>query len=168
MGKEPHNPNEVVALLAWNPLHWLAWLAALALAVPATRMLLDLGHFVPGGLAIETDGASGEIDDASFSLDLPMRVFNGTSQVIYHVSLWVEAYACPEDGSALGNCRKIGAFAQEVPMNAMPGSSASFSQSFTSGLPAGIPGRHLRIMRKVQGVEDEDDRERERELASMF
>jgi hypothetical protein len=168
MDKDAQHPNEVVALMAWNPLHWLAWLAALALAVPATRMLLDLGHFVPGGLAIETDGASGEIGDESFSLDLPMRVFNGTGQVIYHVSLWVEAYACPADGSALGSCRKIGAFAQEVPMNSAPGSSASFSQGYTGGIPAGIPGRHLRILRKVQGVEDEDDRERERELASVF
>ena len=167
MDTDAQHSNQVDALLAWNPLHWLAWLGALALAVPATRMLQDLGHFVPGGLAIETDGASGEIGDETFTLDLPMRVFNGTGQAIYHVSLSVEAYACPAEASALGDCRKIGAFAQEVPMNSAPGSSASFTQGYSGALPADLPGRHLRILRKVQDVENADDRERERELASL-
>ncbi len=116
--------------------------------------MLDAGHFVPGGLAIETDGATGRIADGRFSLALPMRVYNGTNRVITNVSLWVEAYACPDDGSALPDCAKFTAFEQSVPMKTSPKSSGWFSQGVSGGLPEHIPGMALRIVRKVQSVDD--------------
>ena len=141
-------------LLAWRPLRWLGWLALSVTAVPVTRLWLDAGHYVPGGLAIETDGASGQIGDGRYSLALPMRVYNGTDRVITNVSLWVEAYACPDEGAALPDCRKLSAFEQTVPMQTSPKSSGWFQQEVSGGLPGYLPGDSLRSLRKVQSVED--------------
>jgi len=117
-------------------------------------MALDMGHFVPGGLAIETDGASGEIGDGRFRLALPMRVYNGTNRVITHVSLWVDAYACPGEGVALPDCAKFTSFEQSVPMNTAPKSSGWFAQAVDGGLPENLPGHSLRIVRTVHSVDD--------------
>lgn len=155
--------SDVGGLLAWLPLRALFWLTVVVLAVPATRMLLDIGHFVPGGLAIETDGEGGEIGEHGFSLTLPVRVYNGTSHTIYRVSLWVEAYACPSKEAALPLCRKLIAFEQDVPMQTAPKSSGWFTQRMTGGLPGAVPGQQLRILRSVQSVDDERDRERTRQ-----
>ena len=151
--------------MAWVPLRALAWLAVAVLAVPASRILLDTGHYVPGGLAIETDGESGEIGDRGFSLSLPLRVYNGTTHTIFRISLWVEAYACPSEEAALHLCKKIISFEQDIPMQTSPKSSGWFSQGLTGGLPNAIPGRHLRIVRTVKSVDDERDREAARQAA---
>ncbi len=74
--------------------------------------------------------------------------------MITNVSLWVEAYACPDDGSALPDCAKFTAFEQSVPMKTSPKSSGWFSQGVSGGLPEHIPGMALRIVRKVQSVDD--------------
>lgn len=163
MAKIVRHRNDLSGLLVWLPMRWLGWLALLVLAIPASRMLLDMGHFVPGGLAIETQGESGEIGDGWVSLDLPLHVYNGTDRVIFRVSLWVEAFACPEDDAILSSCKKIIAFEQDVPMRTSPKSSGSFRQNYSGGVPDALPGRHLRILRKVEGVVDEADHERERQ-----
>ena len=151
--------------MAWVPLRALAWLAVAVLAVPTSRILLDIGHYVPGCLAIETDGESGEIGDRGFSLTLPLRVYNGTTHTIFRISLWVEAYACPSEQAALPLCKRIISFEQDIPMQTSPKSSGWFSQGLTGGLPDAIPGKHLRIVRKVKSVDDERDREAARQAA---
>ena len=150
----PEQRVQLGGLLTWHPLRWLGWLALGVVAVPATRLMLDAGHFVPGGLAIETDGASGRIGDGRFSLALPMRVYNGTNRVITKVSLWVDAYACPGEGAALPACTKFTSFEQSVAMKTAPKSSGWFAQSVSGGLPDHLAGDALRIERRVQGVED--------------
>ena len=151
---EVHHRAELGGLLAWRPLRWLGLLALSVTAVPVTRLILDVGHFVPGGLAIETDGASGEIDGGRYSLALPMRVYNGTGRVITNVSLWVEAYACPAEGAALPDCTKFTAFEQSVPMQTSPKRSGWFAQTVSGGLPDHLAGNSLRIVRTVQSVDD--------------
>ena len=154
MATKVHHRDELGGLLAWHPLRWLGWLSLGVTAVPAARLALDAGHFVPGGLAIETDGASGQIEGGRFRLALPMRVYNGTSRVITKVSLWVDAYACPAESAALTDCAKFTAFEQSVPMETGPKRSGWFAQDVGGGLPDQLPGSVLRIVRTVQSVED--------------
>ena len=146
--------TQLGGLVAWHPLRWLGWLALSVMAVPVTRMIIDAGHFVPGGLAIETDGASGEIGDGRYHLALPMRVYNGTNRVITNVSLWVEGYACPAEGAKLQSCTRFISFEQSVPMNTSPKTSGWYQQEVSGGLPQFVAGGSLRILRRVQSVDD--------------
>jgi hypothetical protein len=46
---------------------------------------------------------------------------------------------------------------QLMTLRLMPGGSAQFSQSLTGGVPSGLPGQHLRIIRKLDRVDDDRD-----------
>ena len=149
--------NEMRGLLGWRPLYLLAIPLLGSVAVPIALAIRDGQHFVPGGLQIETDGAQGTIDASHYNMTLPVAIYNGTERVILGVSLWVEAYACPSDDAALSRCQKILATEQRMPLRLMPGGSAQMSQSLAGDAPSDVPGQHLRIIRKLDRVEDDRD-----------
>lgn len=158
----PHYPaatlrGEMAALFAWRPLRWLAGIATVALLVPAAMLTIEALQITPGGLDIDTQGASGTILSDRLELDLPLTIRNGTERAIMSVSLWVEAYGCPAGNAPLSACTRIFSAEQSIARRVMPGSTASTAQTLTSGLPDHLAGRHLRITRKLEAIEDDRD-----------
>lgn len=149
--------EEMATLFAWRPLRWLAGIAAVALAVPAAMLMVEAIRITPGGLDIDTQGASGTILSDRLELDLPLTIRNGTERAIMSVSLWVEAYGCPAGNAPLSACTRIFSAEQSIARRIMPGSSASTAQTLSSGLPDHLAGRHLRITRKLETIEDDRD-----------
>lgn len=144
-------------LIAWRPIQALWGLLAVVVAVPAVRMMMDAGHFAPGGLQVETQGASGQIAKGQVHLDLPVSVYNGSDRVITGLSLWVQAYACPTQNSPLDTCARILSTGQDVPIRLMPGGSLHSGRTITIDAPAGLPGDAIRIVRRVDNVADDHD-----------
>ena len=164
--RESH--GELSALLTWHPTRWLAAAFALLLVMPIAQALHDYWHLVPGGIEVDTDGEDGMISDGQYTINLPVHVYNGTSNTIYGVSLWVNAFACPEANSSIEACRRIAAFSQDLAMTVSPNSATSFQQQVSGGLPETLPGEHLRIERKVERITDENDRKRESYASYTF
>jgi len=144
-------------LLRWRPMQALWGLALIALAIPAGRMIIDAAHFSPGGLNIETQGASGTLRNGRLSLDLPVDVYNGSDRVVMDLTLWVRAYACPRETSPLSACKRVFSALQAVPMRLMPGGSLHTSQTLSAGVPADLPGDAIRILRQIDSMRDDRD-----------
>ncbi len=149
--------EELATLFAWRPLRWLAAAAALAVLVPVAWVTVDALRITPGGLAIDTDGAGGSISGNRLNLDLPLTIRNGTERAILSVSFWVEAYGCPAGNAPLSACTRILSIEQSIARRIMPGGSASTSQTLTSGLPEHLAGQHIRVLRKLETIEDDSD-----------
>jgi hypothetical protein len=160
-------PSPLRRLLCWRPLQALALLALGAITLPAAQWAIHAAQIPPGGLSIDTAGATGTLRDHRLSLTLPVDVYNGSDQAITGLALWVRAYACPRDDSPLADCAKLLSTAQNIPMRLMPGASLHTSQTMTSGTPAHLPGEIIRILRQIETItddRDETDRLREERL----
>jgi len=157
MAKQQAHGTAFNALAGWRPVQVGLVGLVLAVALPVAGTLVSWGHFVHDGLSVETDGASGGISNGHWHMSLPVAVFNDTGRAITEVTVWVDAYACPEDtaDSDYAGCRQVASFAQVLPMYVANGNSAHFDDSASGGLPAGAAGTRLRIQRHLQSVRDD-------------
>lgn len=153
----PSTASPLRRLLNWRPIQALWLLLLVALAVPAARMAMDAGHFAPGGLRVETEGATGTLRDGRLDLDLPVDVYNGSDRVVMDLSLWVRAYACPQEDSPLSDCARVLSTYQDVPMRLMPGGSLHTARTLSLGVPARLPGSAIRVLRQIDAVSDDHD-----------
>ena len=148
----PDRHSQIAALGRWRPLWIAAVLALVVLGWPAARWLIDRPHFTPGGLAIETAGASGEIAGGQWHLTLPVAVFNGSDRAVSALAIDVQAFACPADDSPVADCRRIATLTQGTPRLIPPGESARFTDRLSGDAPAGLPAGVVRINRRVESV----------------
>ena len=151
--------RSVIAALAaglrLRPLQLLALCALLVAAGPVWQMARMAASGVAGGVRIDTSGASGTISGGEYRLDLPVLVANGSPKVVFGVSLWVEAFACPSERSPTAACQRFASFEQYVPARIMPGSAQTSTQTVSGGVASDSDGAVVRIHRKLQSVTDE-------------
>lgn len=157
MASHPSHSGAFAALAGWRPVQVGGVLVALAIAMPLGATLIEWGHFVRGGMSVETDGATGGIANGQWHMTLPVSVYNDTGRAITEVTVWVDAYACPDDTAEgdMTGCRQVASFAQELPMYVANGGSAHFDDSRSGGMPAGASAPRLRILRHLQSVRDD-------------
>ena len=140
------------ALRFW-PLHLLAVCALYVLAGPAWDIVrMTFAGGAPGGVQVDTNGASGRMSRGRFLLDLPVDIINRSPGMVMGVSLWVETFACPDDESPTSACRRLTSFEQYVPVRLQPGSAESHDQQMNGIAPR--PGEVLRIRRRLQSIDD--------------
>jgi hypothetical protein len=144
-------------LLQWRPIQALVTLVILTLAYPAVQMLRPNAAMANHTLDIAVEGAKGIMDEGQLQLDLPVAITNGSDRVIMRVVLWVRAYACPDEDTPTPECTKLLSTEQNLPLRLLPGQSANPIDHISSGLPDHIAGRLLRILRKLDRVEDDND-----------
>jgi len=132
-------------------------LIGITLAYPAARWIVPRSAMANHALEIATQGATGNMTDGQLNLDLPVSIANGSDHVIMRVTLWVKAYACPDADAPTLACTKLISTQQNLPMRLMPGASLETVEHISTGLPDQIAGRHLRILRSLDQVEDDTD-----------
>ncbi|MBU6266351.1 MAG: hypothetical protein KGN34_02340 [Sphingomonadales bacterium] len=146
--------------LAWRPMQALLLVAGICILVPAFRSSLDpygaAGR--KGGVAVDTGGEAGRIEDGRFHLDLPLSVTNNTENDIVEVVMWITARDCPQAGSPMKDCRPLLSIGQDFPMLLKPGKSISLSKQFDGAAPpAARDGDTVRIERRIENIYDQKD-----------
>ena len=145
----------IVATMRLRPLQLLVPCALLAAAGPAWKMTRIAANGVVGGVRVDTSGASGTIENGRYRLDLPVLIANGSSNVVFGVSLWVEAFACPSERSPATACRRFASFEQYVPGRIMPGSAQTANDTVAGSVAVDADQTVVRIYRKLQAVSEE-------------
>jgi len=158
--QHPHpasQPASFSALMQWRPMQGLLALIVITLAYPAVQVLRPSSAMANHTLEIATQGATGSMNEDQLDLDLPIGISNGSDHVIMRVVMWVHAYACPDDDTPTGECTKLLSAEQNLPMRLLTGESSHTVEHISTGMPDHIAGRHLRILRKLDHVEDDSD-----------
>ena len=141
------------AILRFWPLHLLAACALYVLGGPAWNIVrMSFAGGAPGGVQVDTAGASGRMTGGGYLLDLPVDIINRSPGMVMGVSLWVETFACADDKTPTSACRRLTSFEQYVPVRLQPGSAQSHSSEMAGVAPR--PGEVLRIERRLQSIDD--------------
>jgi len=146
--------------LACRPLQWLLLVAGVCILVPATKNAIDPYGAAGrrGGIAVDTSGESGRIEDGQFHLDLPLSVANNTENYLTEVEMWTKAWDCPDEASPTSACRQMLSTGQDFTLLLKPGRSISLTRQLDGAAPAGArDGDTVRIERRIENIYDEKD-----------
>lgn len=147
----------VGGLWRWLPLQLFAAGALALVGWVGWRAADYQRHAVPGSIAIDTAGAKGSIANGLLSVKLPVAVYNGAESPVLRVNLWVDVWACPARWSPQGNCRKVLATSQDLPMQVPHGGQAHMSNAYQMAVGEDLDDAYVRIERKVDAIKTESD-----------
>lgn len=149
--------DDLGALVLWAPIVIVGVVALLIGGWGTLRLIDYFQNAVPGGVSVDTQGATGEIREGRVFVTLPLVVYNATPLPVLRVSLWTEVFACPGPRAPLAACTRLLSAAQDVPMQVGHNSAGHFIDHMESGLPDRVAGRSVRVLRELREVETQSD-----------